>query len=146
MQPVDFELKDRNGKNHQYVTQPHPPSEAHRLVLALDAAIAPPLADVLVGLFQGDMSEFAEMQVSTVLAQIDLPSIAMNLSQTLLTLDPVLVQSIFKFTMRDGEELRNVDFYDRAYAGNWTEWHLALVKIVRANGFVPFLHMLGASG
>lgn len=144
MEPVHFELKDRKGESHKYMVEAHPPSEAHRIVLALDAGIAPPLAEFIVSLMSaGDLTGIGDLDIEDLLKNADLSSIAKHVSSAISELDPNLLMDLFRFTIRDGESMSNRDLYDRAYAGNWTEWHKALGKIVQANGFIPFLSMTG---
>jgi hypothetical protein len=125
--PSTYQLTDRDGESHSYVTIPHPTSEANPLYLQLGSAFAPVITQLM-----------AEQAKGVSASAADSPAVLTAAASGMTQLSPATIQALFKYTSRDGAELRNKDNYDVAFCGNAWEQVLALGEIIKANGFLPF--------
>lgn len=141
MEPIQFDLEDKQGEMHSYEVYPHGAKAGSELIFQLAAMASEPLLEA-VKYFVGQAdsgTSVGDVEVGNLLDSLDLSKIGGSLKDSLRRLDGDTVHRFFQHTTRDGKRLRVESEYDQAYAANWGEWQRALRKIVEVNGFVDFL-------
>lgn len=168
VEKTTFILQDADGEDHTYDVTPHTGGD-HMLVVKLAAVAGEPLGRLLQGnlvtLFDVFMSgakeatedakskeEAADQVKQTILDKehdirgvlesldLDLSSVVKDVRNALFEVGTEeLFRELFKNASRDGKPLSASKHYDEAWKRNWTEWTLAMWKIVQYNRFVPFL-------
>jgi len=134
----------------EYIITAHPPSESTDLVMEIYATLAGPGAGLIDMLSKAREDLQDGDDVDKVLESLDSEKMSRLVSQSLRDLDSTYIHKLFEETERKNEEtgemesLSNSVAFDNAYAGNWTEFNMAIIEIVKVNGFLDFL--LGMTG
>jgi len=153
--PTEIIVHDYAGNPHTYTVVLHKPSEGMQISYEMIRAGGPALPR-LIGLVLSDdgvlkkLADAAESLksddknldladiVKLVSDHVDLRAAGADLESVLASLDgPSLARRILSRSLRDGAALGNDTNFDTAYAGNYAEMWLAVVKIAQANRFFP---------
>lgn len=131
-----FQIKDRQGKMHEYAVMLHNATEAVDLAYELTAHVAEPALVAIVNVLAAGKD----------LGDMDTSALARAVAQAFKALTPATQARLFEYAARDGKLLKDKAEFNAAYAGNYGEMMAAALAIVRCNGFVPLDYILGALG
>jgi len=135
--PITITLEDREGVPHDYCIIPHDTTTASPILVELLGAFSPLMARVAA---EANRGRGGDTDLKELLLRD--PEVAEKMGEQfgagVVKLSPAALKSLFMFTTRDGQPMKDRLQYDVAYAGNMLEWLQAAVAIVRANGFIPF--------
>lgn len=122
----------------EYMVTPHDGIEGLPVILEIAALGAEPLLNIIKTMLQAKSVD--SMAPEDMLSSLDLETLSESLQSSLHRLSerPSIVQNLFIRTIRNGEQLANPTAFRQAYQGRWKEFGLALIEIVKLNGFIPF--------
>ncbi len=126
---IEFVLSDDQGNEHRYSLTLLPASKALPLGRVLYAKGLGPVAKLLT-----EKSADREKLGAELLALVP---------QLIELLDVPFLQQLLSGVQRDGLEVSTTAGFDRAFTANYGELVLAVVEVVKANGFFP-LSRLGS--
>jgi hypothetical protein len=123
----------------EYIVTPHDGIEGLPVVLEIAALGAEPLVNLIKSAIQANSSAKG-LDPADLINSLDMEALAESVQGSLQRLAerPQMVQNLFIRTIRNGEQLANPTAFRQAYQGRWKEFGLALIEIVKLNGFIPF--------
>lgn len=124
----------------EYIVTPHDGVEGLPIILYIAALGADPLLHLIKTLVKVKSGGLSAPTQEELLSLITAEELGTSLQTSLYRIaeNPEMVQRLFARTIREGVELANPTAFRQAYQGRWKEFVLALVEIVKVNGFIPF--------
>ena len=139
----DIEKNVKIG-NVPYAITPHPADELGDLALKLGGLAVGPVI-TLIKEFQG-MGDNVSDILDADLSELDAEAIQRTIYFVTERLDQDEIKHLFKYTMRNGQDLGEGINYAQAFRGNWVEWYKAIFQILKINGFLDFLPSASGGG
>lgn len=138
MQTETFELEGEDGEMHSYKVDLHPGSKGARLAIKLYSLAGEPIGELIQTYMKVENIDLdSENGAQRLLSEVDFSDVAKHVRAALTKLDTdELIDDVFCYTRRDGQDLSKRTYFDQAYRGNYGELFRAAWKIVQANGFL----------